>query len=87
MRVGSIGFSKSMAREVASRGITVNAIAPGPILPAVNSTKKEQTEVIKQTPLKRLGGAEEITKAIRFLIESDFVTGECIRVDGGRHLY
>ncbi len=44
-------------------------------------------EVMKATPLRRWGGAAEIAKTVRFLVDSDFITGECIRVDGGRHLY
>jgi len=43
--------------------------------------------VIEATPLARWGGAEEIAKTVLFFIETDFVTGECIRVDGGRHLF
>lgn len=67
--------------------ITVNAIAPGPILAPSGLTKREHREVVQATPLKRWGGSEEITKAVLFLIESEFVTGETIRVDGGRHLH
>ncbi len=67
--------------------ILVNAIAPGPILAPPKLTKKEHREVIQATPLKRWGGSDEIAKAVVFLIESNFITGECIRVDGGRHLY
>ncbi|MGO9267184.1 MAG: SDR family oxidoreductase [Candidatus Binataceae bacterium] len=48
---------------------------------------KDADKVMEATPLGRWGGAEEIAEAVRFLIETDFVTGECIRVDGGRHLY
>lgn len=67
--------------------ILVNAIAPGPVLPPKGMSKKEFQSVVNVTPLKRWGGAEEIAKAARFLCETDFVTGETIRVDGGRHLY
>ncbi|MBI4368183.1 MAG: SDR family oxidoreductase, partial [Candidatus Omnitrophica bacterium] len=60
----------------------------GPILaPAKGLGEKEAEEVVRATPLKRWGGAQEIAKAVLFLVETDFVTGECIRVDGGRHLY
>ncbi|MBI4372203.1 MAG: SDR family oxidoreductase [Candidatus Omnitrophica bacterium] len=84
---GVKGLTEALALELAP-DILVNAIAPGPIIPPKNKmTAKEKREVVQVTPLKRWGGAEEIAKAALFLIDSDFVTGECIRVDGGRHLY
>lgn len=66
--------------------MTPASIAPGPILKPEDLSEKENNEVIQATPLGRWGGAEEAAKAVCFLIESDFVTGETIRVDGGRHL-
>jgi len=81
-----IALTESLAVELAPE-ILVNAIAPGPILAPPDLTPEEDSEVIKATPLRRWGGAAEIAKTVRFLIDSDFVTGECIRVDGGRHLY
>ncbi|MBI1977126.1 MAG: SDR family oxidoreductase, partial [Candidatus Omnitrophica bacterium] len=84
---GVIGLTEVLALELAPK-ILVNAIAPGPIvLPRRGISKAEIREVERATPLKRWGGPEEIVKAVLFLIASDFVTGECIRVDGGRHLY
>jgi len=84
---GIVGLTEGLALELAPK-ILVNAIAPGPILPPRSGVgRKENQEVIQNTPLKKWGGAKEITKAVLFLIETDFVTGECIRVDGGRHLY
>lgn len=80
-----IGLTEALALELAP-DILVNAIAPGPILPPEDLPESERLEVQGATPLGRWGGAGEIAKAVRFLIESDFVTGECIRVDGGRHL-
>ena len=59
----------------------------GPILAPPDLTPEQNTRVIDAVPLNRWGGAEEIAKAVLFLVETDFVTGECIRVDGGRHLY
>ena len=85
-KAGVAALTEVLALELAPK-ILVNAIAPGPIIPALGSTKKESQDVVKSTPLKRWGGADEIAKAVIFLIETDFVTGECIRVDGGRHLY
>ena len=84
---GVIGLTEVLGLELAPH-ILVNAIAPGPIMPPKSGTsKKEKQEVTQVTPLKRWGGANEIAKAVLFLIETNFVTGECIRVDGGRHLY
>lgn len=80
-----IGLTEALALELAPH-ILVNAIAPGPILAPPEMSEEEQREVEKATPIGRWGGAEEIVKAVKFLIETDFVTGECIRVDGGRHL-
>jgi NAD(P)-dependent dehydrogenase (short-subunit alcohol dehydrogenase family) len=81
-----VALTESLALELAPE-ILVNAIAPGPILAPPDLTPEENMEVIKATPLLRWGGAVEIAKAVLFLIDSDFITGECIRVDGGRHLY
>ena len=78
-------LTQTLALEFAPE-ILVNAIAPGPIAPPPNMTAEENARVIAATPLARWGGAEEIAKAVLFLVETDFVTGECIRVDGGRHL-
>jgi len=64
----------------------VNAIAPGPILAPPGTTAEEQSAVEASTPVGRWGGESEIVKAVAFLLESDFVTGETLRVDGGRHV-
>lgn len=80
-----VALTETLALEFAPE-ILVNAIAPGPIAPPPNMTVEENTRVVAATPLARWGGAEEIAKAVMFLVETDFVTGECIRVDGGRHL-
>ena len=86
-KVGVIGLTESLALELASFNILVNAIAPGPILAPPDLTEEEDREVRKATPLGRWGGEMEIAKTVINLVESDFVTGECIRVDGGRHIY
>ncbi len=78
--------TEALALQLAP-GILVNAIAPGPTLPPKSMSAKEYNAVKEVTPLRRWGGAEEIAKAVKFLCETDFVTGETIRVDGGRHLY
>ena len=82
---GIVGLTQSLALELAP-DVLVNAIAPGPILKPTGFTAEANREVIDATPLGRWGGPSEIAKAVNFLIDSDFVTGECIRVDGGRHL-
>jgi NAD(P)-dependent dehydrogenase (short-subunit alcohol dehydrogenase family) len=81
-----VALTESLALELAPE-ILVNAIAPGPILEPPGLTPEESMEVIKATPLRRWGGAAEIAKTVLFLVDSDFISGECIRVDGGRHLY
>lgn len=84
-KAGIIGLTQALALELAPT-ILVNSIAPGPVLPPPGSSAREVRAVKRATPLGRWGGSEEIAKAVLFLIDSDFVTGECIRVDGGRHL-
>jgi NAD(P)-dependent dehydrogenase (short-subunit alcohol dehydrogenase family) len=86
-KVGVIGLTESLALELAPYNILVNAIAPGPILAPPDLTPEEDAEVKKATPLGRWGGEDEIAKAVISLVETDFITGECIRVDGGRHVY
>ena len=66
--------------------VLVNAIAPGPILPPPGLSRKDYQAVIRSTPLRRWGGPAEIAKTVVFLAETDFITGETLRVDGGRHL-
>lgn len=77
---------EAMALELAPT-ILVNAIAPGPMLPPKGMTRRGYRSVIQATPLGRWGGADEVAKAVRFLCQTDFMTGETIRVDGGRHLF
>jgi NAD(P)-dependent dehydrogenase (short-subunit alcohol dehydrogenase family) len=79
-------LTESLALDLAPE-ILVNAIAPGPILAPPDISAEETARVIEATPLRRWGGAEEIARAALFLIETEFVTGECLRVDGGRHLF
>jgi NAD(P)-dependent dehydrogenase (short-subunit alcohol dehydrogenase family) len=83
---GVIGLTEALALELAPSSILVNAIAPGPILPPTGSTAEEAAAVEAATPVGRWGGEIEIVKAVLFCLESDFVTGETIRVDGGRHV-
>ena len=85
-KAGLKALAEAMALELAEHNITVNAIAPGPILAPPETTQDEHESVAKNTPLGRWGGEGEIAKAVLFLCQSDFVTGETIRVDGGRHV-
>jgi NAD(P)-dependent dehydrogenase (short-subunit alcohol dehydrogenase family) len=81
-----IGLTEALALELAPDQILVNAVAPGPILAPPGTSPEELAAVEASTPLGRWGGETEITKAVAFLLESDFVTGETLRVDGGRHV-
>lgn len=81
-----IGLTEALALELASDSILVNAIAPGPIRPSAEMDSAEIVKASKATPIGRWGGDQEVVKAVVSLLESDFVTGETIRVDGGRHL-
>jgi len=86
-KAGIIGFTKSLAREVASRNVTVNAIAPGFIPTALTDalSSEQHEEIIKATPLGRMGTPEEIAWTAAFLASerSGFITGQVISVDGG----
>jgi len=85
-KAGVKALTEGLALELAADQILVNAIAPGPILAPPDMSAEESDAVVKNTPLGRWGGEDEIAKAVMFLVESDFVTGETIRVDGGRHI-
>ena len=86
-KAGIIGFTKSYAKELASRNIRANVIAPGYILTDMTDTLNEKVlEGIKaETPLGRAGNADEVADAVAFLASdmSTYITGETIRVDGG----
>jgi len=89
-KAGVIGFSKSMAREVASRGITVNVVAPGFIdTDMTKSLSDEQkSTILRDIPVNRLGLPEEIAAAVVFLASNDaaYITGETLHVNGGMHM-
>ena len=85
-KAGVKALTEALALELAADQILVNAIAPGPILAPPDMSEKESASVVRNTPLGRWGGEAEIAKAVMFLVHSDFVTGETIRVDGGRHV-
>jgi len=86
-KAGVIGFTKSMARELASRNINVNAVAPGFIQTKMTDALNEEqrNELSKNIPLKRLGDAEDVARVVAFLCsdDADYITGQVIAVDGG----
>ncbi len=86
-KAGIIGFTKSLAREVAGRNITVNAVAPGFIPTALTDllNEEQRAEIIRSTPLGRMGTPEEVAWTVAFLADerSGFITGQVITVDGG----
>ncbi len=85
-KAGVIALTEALALELAADQILVNAIAPGPIVAPEGISEEEFAAVQRTTPLGRWGGEIEIAKAVIALIDSDFITGETIRVDGGRHV-
>lgn len=81
-KAGLIGMTKTVARELSSKGVRCNAIAPGFIATDMTKTQ-EDNPMVKSIPLGRMGSAEDIASAALFLAEAEYVTGEVIRVDGG----
>ncbi len=86
-KAGIIGLTKSAAKEFASRGINVNAVAPGFIDTEMTRVLKEEvkSEMLKTIPLRRLGTPEDVSNVIAFLVSpySDYITGQVIHIDGG----
>ena len=85
-KAGAVALTEALALELARDQILVNAVAPGPILAPPGTTDDEVKAVEAATPLGRWGGEAAIIQAVLFLLETDFVTGETVRVDGGRHV-
>jgi 3-oxoacyl-[acyl-carrier protein] reductase len=84
-KAGVVGFSKSLAREVANHGITVNVVAPGLVdtdLTAALSPAARQA-LLDRIPLRRAGEPEEIAEAVRFCVRASYLTGQVIGIDGG----
>jgi 3-oxoacyl-[acyl-carrier protein] reductase len=89
-KAGIIGLTKTLAREYASRGITVNVVAPGFVETDMTATLPEaaQKGIVEQTPLGRVGRPEEVAAAILFLAsdEASYITGQVLRVNGGMYV-
>ena len=90
-KAGLVGMSKSLAQEVASRGITVNCVAPGFITTAMTDKLNEDQKdaILKQVPVGRMGEAEEIAAAVAYLAapEAAYVTGATLHVNGGMAMF
>ena len=84
-KAGVVGFTKSVAREVAPRGITCNAIAPGFIQTDMTDvlSDKVKEQMTQNIPLQRFGNVEDVAKAAIFLAKSPYITGQVLNVDGG----
>ena len=89
-KAGLIGFSKSLAREVASRGITVNVVAPGFIATDMTAalTDEQKALTVAQVPVGRLGEPAETASSVAFLAsdEASYITGETLHVNGGMYM-
>lgn len=86
-KAGIIGFTKSLAKEIASRNILVNAVAPGFIETDMTNVLKDEVKdaISKQIPLNRMGKAEDVANVVKFLASEDssYITGQVINIDGG----
>jgi 3-oxoacyl-[acyl-carrier protein] reductase len=86
-KAGVAGFTKSLAREIASRGVTVNAVAPGYIATAMTKNLSEavKDKFVEMIPMKRFGTPEEVANTVKFLLSDDaaYITGQIISVNGG----
>jgi NAD(P)-dependent dehydrogenase (short-subunit alcohol dehydrogenase family) len=85
-KAGVKALTEALALELAQDDVLVNAIAPGPIVPPPDLSEEEVRAVAAATPLQRWGGELEIARAVLMLVTTEFITGETIRVDGGRHV-
>ena len=89
-KAGIIGITKSAAKELSSRGITVNAVAPGYVDTDITKVLSDniRNEILKNIPLQRMGNVEDISNCVAFLASEDasYITGQVISVDGGMHI-
>jgi pteridine reductase len=84
-KAGVVQMTRSLARVLAPR-VRVNAIAPGAVLLPDDWDQESRDRLIETTPLRRLGSPEDVARAVLYLVEADYVTGDTIFVDGGRHV-
>ncbi|MBI2455786.1 MAG: SDR family oxidoreductase [candidate division NC10 bacterium] len=84
-KAGLIALTRGLAKALAP-AVQVNAVAPGAVLLPEGTTPEERERAVRRVPLDRLGAPEDIARAVVYLIENDFITGEVLRVDGGQHL-
>ena len=89
-KAGMVGFTKSLAREVANRGVTVNCVAPGFIATDMTDelTDEQKTHILASIPMGKLGRVEDIAKAVKFLASDDsaYITGQTMHINGGLHM-
>ena len=85
-KAGLIGMTRTVAKELAGRKITVNAVAPGLVLPPDDLSDEAIERFLCDVPLGRSGTPLDVTQAIHFLVDAPYVTGVVLPVDGGRHL-
>jgi pteridine reductase len=84
-KAGVVQMTRALARTLAPR-IRVNAVAPGAVLLPEGWTEESEAHLVETTPLKRLGSPKDVAEAVIFLMQSDYVTGVTLMVDGGRHI-
>jgi len=84
-KAGLIALTRGLARALAP-AVQVNAVAPGAVLLPEGSTREEREHAIRRIPLQHVGSSEDIARAVVYLVENDFITGEVLTVDGGQHL-
>lgn len=84
-KAGLIALTRGLAKALAPQ-VQVNAVAPGAVLLPDGTTPDEEKGAIRRVPLKRLGSPEDVARAVVYLVENDFITGEVLTVDGGQHL-
>jgi acetoacetyl-CoA reductase len=87
-KAGMIGFTKSLALETAKKGVTVNAICPGFIGTDMvcDMPMHAQETIIAQIPMKKLGEPSDVAKGVIFICESEYMTGQCLNLNGGLHM-
>ncbi|MDQ0213981.1 acetoacetyl-CoA reductase [Oikeobacillus pervagus] len=87
-KAGMIGFTKSLALETAKSGITVNAVCPGYIETEMSAAIPDNIleSIVSRIPMKRLGSTSEVAEAVIFLANSDYITGQCLNVNGGVYM-